>query len=179
MKQSKLYTRNEKGGVSFTRTYDKHTRYKYSRHTKDTKYEIENEIHQKPYKKYKSMVKDDSKDYSKLFNYLLTQVGNTWDNVWKDIFPRVDNNSVPIMYMVLNINKNGLVSKSFDIENANPSFIYGTRYYKNKEWSTLYVDNNGILQYINKEYKPNIKYPQGGWTQSFNGKVIYDGTGNS
>ena len=59
----------------------------------------------------------------------------------------------PISFMVQNITKSGTIDNTkFDLSTANPVFRCG-RYDGNRLWSSMYVDDNGILRYVNKNLK--------------------------
>lgn len=171
MKQSKLYTKNEGGNCHRGHNHGSEKKYRsrYDRHKKITKFEIDNEITRK--KSHYNKNKRTNYDYGPLYNYLLKQVGKKWETVWKDIFPRVDNNPEPILYMVININTHGVVI-THDISNAEPMFNCSLYYNGVRSYSTLYVDENDILQFVDKDFKPNDRYEGLGFGQSFNGKEI-------
>ena len=72
--------------------------------------------------------------------------------------------------MVVNINTHGVVI-THDISNAEP--INCSLYYNGvRSYSTLYVDENDILQFVDKDFKPEDRYEGLGFGQSFNGKEI-------
>lgn len=139
MKQSKLYTKNEGGNCHRGHNHGSEKKYRsrYDRHKKITKFEIDNEITRK--KSHYNKNKRTNYDYGPLYNYLLKQVGKKWETVWKDIFPRVDNNPEPIVYMVININTHGIVI-THDISNAEPMFNCSLYNNDVRSYSTLYVD---------------------------------------
>ena len=45
-------------------------------------------------------------------------------------------------------------------------------YNSERSYSTLYVDENDILQFVDKDFKPKDRYKGLGFGQSFNGKEI-------
>ena len=173
LKQNKLYKRIEGGNDRITRGTHKNIRYKYLRNTKKMKNEIEDEISHSPIKKRNQHFlgrKECNYNYIPLFKYLLKQVGKNWDEIWKDVFPRVDNVAIPIQAMVLNINKNGTVNQYWNKSLANEVFKYNCtgKYYNYSYWHSLYVDENNLLQYVDKNYK--ILY-----TYRFNETITLDG----
>lgn len=124
-------------------------------------------------------------DYTPLFMFLLKQEGRDWNEVWKECMHRL-NTTDPVHYMVLNINKNGLVNQNFtiDIPEVNQinfkdrKFKTGTakafRYGEGTCFSTMYVDENNKLQFIDKNYvkSPNYEFERR-WGETFNGR-LYD-----
>jgi hypothetical protein len=110
----------------------------------------------------KSSKKTDSKmkrgtqrglDYTPLFKFLLSKVGKEWDDVYKEIQSRVESEE-PIWYMV---------------QDANDYFMTGESTY----FSTLYVDDGGILQIVNPEIGPESLVPVCPCcTHTFNGHVF-------
>lgn len=172
MEQSKLYTKNEGGNNRHTRGEEKHPRYRHERRTKKNQQEYDEEIRCTPIKKrFKPFYLEETskcKNYTPLFKYLLSQVGKNWDDVWKDVFPRVDGVSDPIRLMVINVNKHGNV---IEVENKQPYFSYNLRYYGYRTFSTLFVDENNILQYVDKNFRPHHDN-LGMITKSFNAKAI-------
>ena len=59
-----------------------------------------------------------------------------------------------------------------DISNAEPMFNCSLYYNSERSYSTLYVDENDILQFVDKDFKPEDRYEGLGFGQSFNGKEI-------
>lgn len=167
MKQTKLYTKNEGGNDRKTKGVDRHARYKWERHSKKSKIEFEEEISHTPIKKrYKDCIDYGAKNYTPLYKYLIKQVCKDWDEVWKDVFPRVDGNVSAIQNMIVNVDAHGNV---IEVENKRPTFKYSRRYYGNRYFSSLFVDDSNILQFVDKNYRPPIHYSSD--TQSFNGKT--------
>lgn len=55
---------------------------------------------------------------------------------------------------------------------AEPMFNCSLYYNGVRSYSTLYVDENDILQFVDKDFKPEDRYKGLGFGQSFNGKEI-------
>ena len=170
MEQKPLYRKNNKtthnGHPHLDFYYGKYngTRYKYERHTKKAKFEEENEISFKG-NHYKSMEDEYRYDYTPLFKFLLKCTGKKWSDVWKECQQRL-NTTEPVLYQVINIKKNGL-PYFYDMTDVYPQHRAGEDTY----YSTQYVDENGILQLVNKDYiKEHADYPDTEWGESFNGK---------
>lgn len=142
-------------------------RYKYERHTKKAKFEEENEINFSSGRKHYCTGEDIYKyDYRPLMKFLQKSVGKKWDDVWKECTDRLITTE-PVHWIVLNIRKNGLPIECNPTE-LNPQ----TRYSEDSYYSTLYVDNDGILQFVDKDYiKEHADYPNTEWGETFNGKV--------
>lgn len=87
-------------------------------------------------------------DYTPLFKFLLSKEGEKWEDVWRDCQKRVDTVE-PVLWMVQNILLNGLPKYDKSPEEYDKSFGYGEGSY----FSTMYVDENGILQVVDKNYK--------------------------
>lgn len=122
-------------------------------------------------------------DYTPLFRFLLKQEGRDWDEIWRECKSRL-NTTEPIHYMVLNINKNGLVNNNIPILGIESSTID----WKGREladslkkcfrcgegsyYSTMYVDENNKLQFVDKDYKlgPNYEMERR-WGETFNGEL--------
>jgi len=149
-------------------------RYKYQRHTKATKFEEENEISMKTIKKNENFLFEDNRyDYRPLMKFLLKSVGKNWSEVWKECVSRL-NTTQPVHWIVLNVGKNGL---RYDVDPN--ELVQMFRYSEDSYYSTLYVDENGILQYVDKNYiKEHADYPNTEWGETFNGKV-WDNKTNS
>lgn len=141
-------------------------RYRDERHTKKTKIEIENEINFSGGKKHYCTGQNEYKyEYRPLMKFLLKNVGKKWSDVWKECTDRLLTTE-PVHWIVLNIRKNGL-PYNVDPTELNPIIRYGEDTY----FSTLYVNENGILQYVDKDYiKECADYPNTEWGESFNGK---------
>ena len=124
-------------------------------------------------------------DYTPLFQFLLKQEGRDWDEVWKECKERL-NKTEPVLYMVVNIYKNGLVNlrwrmpedkepvldwKGRDLANAGEkSFGYG----EGSRFSTMYVDEDNKLQFVDKNYVSGPDYEvERRWGETFNGR-LYD-----
>lgn len=124
-------------------------------------------------------------DYTPLFMFLLKQEGRNWDDIWKECKQRL-NTTDPVGYMVINIYKNGLVNPNIEIKfsdkedpdwkgrdlanNSVKSFGYG----EGSSYSTMYVDENNTLQFVDKNYVSGPDYEvEGRWGETFNGH-LYD-----
>lgn len=124
-------------------------------------------------------------DYTPLFMFLLKQEGRDCDEVWAECKRRL-NTTEPIEWMVINIYKNGLVNPNVKIEftdvpdldwkdrnlanNSKKSFGYG----EGSSYSTMYVDENNKLQFVDKNYVTGPNYEvERRWGETFNGR-LYD-----
>lgn len=121
-------------------------------------------------------------DYTPLFRFLLKQEGRDWDEIWRKCKSRL-NTTEPIHYMVLNIGKNGLVNNNIPILGIESSTIDWKgreladslkkcfRYGEGSYYSTMYVDENNKLQFVDKDYKlgPNYEIERR-WGETFNGE---------
>lgn len=122
-------------------------------------------------------------DYTPLFKFLLTQEGKDWSKVWDECMHRL-NTTEPVGWMVINIYKNGLVNPNVKIEftdtpspdwkgrdtaNCNiKSFNYG----EGASFSTMYVDEEGKLQFVDKNYVCGPDYEvERRWGETFNGRL--------
>ncbi len=160
--------------------------YRYSRHTKKTKRDIQNEVQREKIgtKNWwrKGVIKREYYlDYTPLFMFLESQVGKRWDSVWKEALKRVDGNYKPILYIVRNVNKSGLVCEmptEID-ERGDTTRNNFTRAGEGSYYSDLMVDDDGILREVNPEntlndFLKHDKYFDGktesGWTNTLNGK---------
>lgn len=129
-------------------------------------------------------------DYTPLYKFLLTKEGCDWDGVWKECQERL-NTTAPVYNMVVNINHNGLPttnmeanywnSKMWSEEYRNEHYreINGAWYPKSfsitsfSHFSTMYVDEDGKLQFVDKDYIPIQWYPENSkWTETMNGVSI-------
>lgn len=94
-------------------------------------------------------------DYTPLFRYLISKVGCKWDEVYSEIISRL-NNLEPIWYIVRpdNSEKNSY-----------------TRVGESTYFSTLYVDEEGLLQVVDKNINHTTLEPNCSCcTHTFNGK---------
>lgn len=122
-------------------------------------------------------------DYTPLFKFLLKQEGRDWDEVWKECKARL-NTTDPVLYMVVNIGKNGLVNNSkpeLGIEPEELDFkgrnlaetakkCFG--YSEGAAFSTMYVDEDNKLQFVDKNYKCGPDYEcERRWGETFNGEL--------
>jgi hypothetical protein len=96
-------------------------------------------------------------DYTPLFKYLLSKVGQPWNDVYKDIKPRL-NSVVPIHWMV---NRYKNIDELLGYIRVGQSTYY----------SSLYVDDKGLLQYVDKSINETTLEPSCKCcTHTFNGK---------
>ena len=122
-------------------------------------------------------------DYTPLFKFLLKQEGRDWNLVWQECAARLDTTE-PVLYMVLNVKGNGLVREGWNIEkgkvfcvdwkgrpfeNGTPkSFGYG----EGSRFSTMWVDENGKLQFVDKNHTSGPNYEcERRWGETFNGNL--------
>lgn len=122
-------------------------------------------------------------DYTPLFKFLLKQEGRQWSLVWQECVVRLDTTE-PVLYMVLNIRENGLVRKNWNLENGSvcsvdwkgrpftdgtpKSFGYG----EGSRFSTMFVDKDGKLQFVDKNYASGPDYEvERRWGETFNGNL--------
>lgn len=95
-------------------------------------------------------------DYTPLFMFLLSKVGYDWSTVHSEAVSRLDKEE-PIYYMVYIYE-----------ENMNSYFIYQNAYF-----SSLFVNNDGILCKVNPEFANEDLYPPCPCcTHTFNGKPL-------
>lgn len=116
-------------------------------------------------------------DYTPLFKFLHAHVGQAWNPVFQECLSRLDQ-PAPITWMVVNVNERGLVVDRHPNEELSPYFRCGAESY----WSALWVDEDGILQYVDKDYtiegawlEKLTKHYSGEWTVTWNGKVVWQG----
>lgn len=119
-------------------------------------------------------------DYTPLFKFLLKQEGKDWDGIWRECVSRL-NTTEPVLYMVLNVRSNGLVCRECEIDTTeegvdwkgrvgckNKCFRYGEGTY----FSTMYVDENNKLQFVDKNYVAGPNYEvERKWGETFNGNL--------
>jgi len=126
-------------------------------------------------------------DYTPLFRFLLKQEGRDWDEIWRECKSRL-NTTEPIHYMVLNIGKNGLVNNnlpSFRVNLTIDPKYYGSNisefagkyaikcfhYGEGSYYSTMYVDEDNKLRFVDKNYKIGPHYEmERRWGETFNGE---------
>lgn len=154
-------------------------KYSWQRHIKknqaNTLEELDNLPQHTPIKKRRKYIicfGDESFDYTPLYKYLLTQVGQKWKKVVKYIRPRL-NDMAPVESMVLNPNGNIDIAKlRWNLNPRTVGKIPAIFDIDEDTWfSTLYVDKEGILQFVNPKSKDFVKYPTYGseWGSSYNG----------
>lgn len=155
--------------------YDSNPRSRYSRHTKKgMKRGMNTQEDPRGHGVY---------DYTPLFMFLLKQEGRDWDAVWKECTARL-NDTEPVSYMVINIKKNGLVNPNVIIEFSDkPSLdwkgrdtanvnVKSFRYGEGSRYSTMYVDHENKLQFVDKNYVSGPTYEiERRWGETFNGRL--------
>ncbi len=96
-------------------------------------------------------------DYTPLYKYLLSRIGDKWDNIYRDILPRVVDRD-PIFHL---INNDGKFKQGY------------IRCGESSYYSALIIDDNGILQLEKPDLKNEDIYPSCSCcTHTFNGKVL-------
>lgn len=99
-------------------------------------------------------------DYTPLFKFLLSRVGKNWDEIYAEAVYRLDKKD-PIFWMIEEENNHG---------NSVPCGVFR---YGNSFFNTLYIDENNLLQKVNKELTVNDLYPSCSCcTHTFNGVVL-------
>ena len=112
-------------------------------------------------------------DYAPLYKFLLSRVGCKWDETFSECVSRLDK-AEPIFDMVVNVNPKGMV-----VDKALEDLPKGFHDYRACDdsrtyWSTLYVDDNGTLQFVDEHYVIDVDDELYGiLTASWNGKPIY------
>lgn len=131
-------------------------------------------------------------DYTPLYKFLLKKEGCDWGDVWKECQERL-NTTAPVFNMVVNINHNGLPTTN--MEDSYWNGAHYTQEFKEKHYreingvwypkafsisgfsyfSTMFVDEEGKLQIVDKDYIPFQWYPGNcNWTETLNGVKIND-----
>lgn len=96
-------------------------------------------------------------DYTPLFKYLLSKVGQPWNEVYREVKPRL-NTIVPIYWMVSRYRNKD-------------EFLGYIRIGESTYYSSLYVDDKGLLQYVDKSINENTLEPSCNCCiYTFNGK---------
>ena len=112
-------------------------------------------------------------DYAPLYKFLLSRVGCKWDEAFSECVSRLDK-AEPIFDMVVNVNPKGMV-----VDKALEDLPKGFHDYRACDdsrtyWSTLYVDDNGSLQFVDEHYVIDVDDELYGiLTASWNGNPIY------
>lgn len=175
MPSKPLYRKINKVVTGRTEVFGMQKRAKYDRHTKAGQRKSMGS--QNNWKSEMSMY-----DYAPLFQFLLKKVGCHWDEVWKECQERL-NIIEPVLIMVVNVGRNGLIVP-FNEYSSPPKNIWeeilcdsdvetvytpdvGTlratslpqywpcfRSGEDRYFSTLYVDENHLLQYVDPNYIP-------------------------
>ncbi|MCQ2280748.1 MAG: hypothetical protein MJZ49_08125 [Bacteroidales bacterium] len=193
MPSKPLYRKINKAVTRRTEMFGPKKRAKHDRHTKAGQRKSMGS--QNNWKSEMSMY-----DYAPLFQFLLKKVGCHWDEVWKECQERL-NIIDPVLIMVVNVGRNGLIVPfneyssppkntweeilcDSDVESVYtpdvetlratslPQYWPCFRSGEDRYFSTLYVDENHLLQYVDPNYIPA---PQGEYyngTETFNGKPI-------
>lgn len=100
-------------------------------------------------------------DYTPLYKFLLSKVGQNWDDVYREAVQRLDKVE-PISYIVIDINDLG------DHRYGVDGIIRGG---ESTYYSSLFVDENNILQKVKPDLKNEDLQPSCGCcTHTFNGK---------
>ena len=110
----------------------------------------------------KSMKKDVKRglDYTPLYKFLLSKVGCKWDEVYSEAKHRLPIGETDAI--------NHLLRK--DVESEQWGYCRGS---ENDLYSTLYVDENGLLQKTHPDLHIESLYPSCGCcTHTFNGKPL-------
>ena len=103
-------------------------------------------------------------DYAPLFRFLLSKVGQPWEPIFQECQSRL-NDIKPLMRMVVNVNERGLVVDRNPDGNMEKYCFMGEM----SAWSTLYVDEVGLLQFVDKDYVKTDENPYPEQTFTFNG----------
>ena len=107
-------------------------------------------------------------DYTPLIRFLHSHVGDVWADIFCECQARL-NNITPLTRMVVNVNKRGLVVDNYPCEELPKYCEVGEDSY----WSTLYVDEEGVLQFVDKDYhKPPVSNSLA-FTDTWNGEPQY------
>lgn len=116
-------------------------------------------------------------DYTPLYKFLHAHVGQPWDAIYQECVSRLESPE-PITYIVMNVNKRGLVTDNHPGIDL-PKMIYdGIESY----WSALWVDEDGLLQFVDDVYSIaddnyfmedlDMRYPRS-LTVTWNGKPVW------
>ncbi|MBR1513419.1 MAG: hypothetical protein IJ622_03920 [Bacteroidales bacterium] len=115
-------------------------------------------------------------DYAPLYKFLLSRVGYNWEEVFRECVSRLDKTD-PIFDMVVNVNQKGVVvDTTVKYPEGLPKEFHDFRACDDSQtyWSTLRVDDNGLLQYVDENYIIDINDELfGTLTASWNGHPIY------
>ena len=112
-------------------------------------------------------------DYAPLYKFLLSRVGCKWDEVFCECVSRLDK-AEPIFDMVVNVNPKGIVVDKA-LEDL-PKRFHDSRACDDSRtyWSTLFVDDKGMLQFVDEHYIIDVDDKLYGiLTASWNGQPIY------
>ena len=103
-------------------------------------------------------------DYTPLCRFLHAHVGQQWLPLFQECQSRL-NDIKPLMRMVVNVNERGLVVDRNPDGNMEKYCFMGEM----SAWSTLYVDEVGLLQFVDKDYVKTDENPYPEQTFTFNG----------
>lgn len=118
----------------------------------------------------------DGYDYTPLYQYLIKSVGRDFDLICKEVYPRIEDRSKiwdiiekekiyfkdGVAYYLLN-------NECVDVTVHN-SFNH---WYGTQDWSALYIDDNNILQFVDKNYRNFVNGKTCDWeTVTLNGKKV-------
>ena len=141
-------------------------RYRFERHSK----KVEEAVDHLPVKRYQKYHRT-GYDYTPLIRFLHAHVGQAWDPVFQECRQRLDNTK-PLTWMVENVNERGQVVRTTDPEELQKCFWLGEWSY----WSSLYVDENGLLQFVDKDFDIlealSVNYICMGETVTWNGQPV-------
>jgi hypothetical protein len=138
---------------SFCQQTNFNPRYKHERNRKKIKIDEEDFVDRKPQFK-KGM--NNHFDYTPLFKFLHSKVGQKFDEVFSEAKSRLDKTE-PIFW---------IVQKELDLERAI------ARVGENSCYHTMYVDEQGLLQFVDKTAKlADELYSVWKYTRTLNGKT--------
>ena len=136
-------------------------RYRFDRHK-----EVDTQIERMPVKKHS--IFRTGYDYTPLFRFLHSHVGDVWTDIFRECQARL-NDMKPLTRMVVNVNERGLVVDNYP-DRELPKYCIES---EDGYWSTLYVDEEGVLQFVDKDYhKPPVSISLA-FTDSWNGEPQY------
>lgn len=105
-------------------------------------------------------------DYTPLYRFLISKVGQPFDRVYSEAVHRLDKPDA-IYHIILDKDNLGDIMMRYGSEKGYVKCGEGSYY------SQLFVDENGILQFVNPQLKnEDLKPSCGCCTHTFNGKVL-------
>ena len=107
-------------------------------------------------------------DYTPLIRFLHSHVGQSWPEVFHECQSRL-NDLQPLLKMVVNVNERGLVVNNHP--DGNLPKVCSTS--EDSYWSTLFVDEDGLLQFVDKDYVQPPLSIRPEFTDTWNGKPNY------